>query len=214
MEKPDTSKEKILQASWDEFVDMGYSGARMQRIADKAGVNKAMIYYYFSSKDSLFENLLKTTFEKFFSVIFADNRYEDMSFEQLVREFVDRHIEFLQKNPQIPKVLIRELHSKNPITTKVIRKLFVKLISGIIEQVKIIFNAAIEKGEIRPVDPMQTMWNIAGMNLFFFFLKPVLELLIREMDLEEEQVLQERKQAIVDMILYGLVPRETVKENL
>ena len=214
MDKPDTSKEKILQASWDEFVDMGYSGARMQRIADNAGVNKAMIYYYFSSKDALFESLLKTTFEKFFSVIFADNRYEDMSFEQLIREFVDRHIDFLQKNPQVPKVLIRELHSKNPITTKVIRKLFVRLISGILGQVKTIFNSAMEKGEIRPVDPMQTMWNIAGMNLFFFFLKPVLEMLLQELNLEEEQVLQERKEAIVDLILYGLVPRETIKEDL
>ncbi len=208
MEKHDTSKERIIEASWQEFVDRGYDGARMQRIADNAGVNKAMIYYYFSSKDVLFEQLLKTIFEKFFGNFLEQLYLEDMTLEEILRSFVDKHIDFLQKNPILPKVIIRELHSYNPITSKITKKIFANMILGVIPQVDKKMKSAIAAGEIRNVSSMQTIWSVAGMNLFFFFMKPLLELVIEANELDEVEVLEERKKAIIDLLLYGLLPRD------
>ncbi len=208
MEKHDTSKERIIEASWQEFVDRGYDGARMQRIADNAGVNKAMIYYYFTSKDSLFESLLKSIFEKFFGVFFSEIAFDDLTMEELVRAFVEKHIEFLQKNPQLPKVIIRELHNNNPITGKITRKIFASLILQVFQKVDEKVRVAKDAGEIRDIDAMQTIWSIAGMNLFFFFMKPLLVLVLEAFDLEEDKVLEERKLAIIDLLLYGILPRE------
>ena len=66
MEQSENTREKIIKVAFQVFVEKGYDGARMQEIAEKAGVNKAMIYYYFNSKELLFEKIITETLDSFF----------------------------------------------------------------------------------------------------------------------------------------------------
>ena len=119
MTRPEASdnqtKQKIFRAAVGVFEEKGHAGARMQEIADRAGINKALLHYYFSSKDqlfmSVFQVLLKKMFEKIFS-IFA----EEISFKEKIKKFLDEHIEFMIKNPKLPIFLLNEL-AKNPDLT-------------------------------------------------------------------------------------------------
>lgn len=73
----------------------------MQEIVDKAGINKALLHYYFGSKDqlfmSVFQVLLKKMFERIMTIVTAD-----ITFREKIRQFIDHHIDFLNKNPKLP----------------------------------------------------------------------------------------------------------------
>lgn len=102
------TRQKIFRAAADVFEEKGYTGARMQEIADRAGINKALLHYYFSSKEqlfmSVFQVLLKKMFEKIFSIF-----SEDISFKEKLKKFLDEHIEFMIRNPKLPIFLLNEL---------------------------------------------------------------------------------------------------------
>jgi len=70
--KKDNTRDRILMASKNVFQSKGMAGARMQDIADEAGINKALLHYYFSSKEKLFEVIFKEAFAQFFPKINAN----------------------------------------------------------------------------------------------------------------------------------------------
>jgi len=106
------TQSKIFEAATEVFEEKGYTGARMQEIADRAGINKALLHYYFRTKDQLFmavfHVLLKKMFEKILSIFM-----EEATFKEKMRRFLDEHIEFLIRNPKLPIFLLNEI-SRNP----------------------------------------------------------------------------------------------------
>ena len=119
MQLSETTRDKIMAAAWDVFAEKGYDGARMQEIADRAGANKAMIFYYFSSKDALFEGIIKETFGQMFQAFQGIIAEENIEPVELLPKIVRVHLNMLAANPRLPKVLIREINSGNPVAQKV-----------------------------------------------------------------------------------------------
>ncbi len=207
MDIQDTTREKVITAAREVFVEKGYDGARMHEIAAKAGVNKAMIYYYFNSKDALFESILKESFKRFFVAFFALKNIVDMEIDELIAAFIHAHIDFLAQNPYLPKIIIREIHGSNPVVNKVIHEFFDNEFGNIIHKFEQKIVQASAKGEIRQVDAVQTMWNVAAMNLFYFMMKPILNVFFVNKEIDENELLTKRKQAVTDLVLNGLLPR-------
>lgn len=106
------TKEKIFMAASEIFEEKGYSGARMQEIADRAGINKALLHYYFRSKDQLFKAVFVVLLKKMFAKIISILK-EDLTFKEKIKKFLDEHIEFMIKNPKLPLFLLSEM-SQNP----------------------------------------------------------------------------------------------------
>lgn len=106
------SRERIFTAASEVFEEKGYAAARMQEIAERAGINKALLHYYFATKEQLFKAvfvvLLKKMFEKIISILM-----EDLTFKEKIKKFLDEHIEFMIKNPKLPLFLLNEM-SQNP----------------------------------------------------------------------------------------------------
>lgn len=201
-----TTRDIIIKASLQEFSEYGYAGARMQRIADRANINKAMIYYYFTSKDRLFESILYDTFNEIFKNLSGIVITGQQDFKKNIVRMIQLHNDFLATKPEFPKILMREIHGANPIPHKVIRKVVAGTGRQKLDQFLDLIEQAKKEGSIRDVDSLQTLWNIVGMNLFFFIVKPVLEI-IWEDSLEHPDILAKRKEAIIDLVLYGLSPR-------
>jgi len=91
IKKDATTEEKIVEAARTIFIKKGLSGARMQEIADEAGINKAMLHYYFRSKDMLFEMIFRQSAQKLFAklnIIFDS----DMSLFEKIEKFVGDYI--------------------------------------------------------------------------------------------------------------------------
>jgi len=102
------TREKIFNAATTIFEEKGYAAARMQEIADQAGINKALLHYYFRSKDQLFravfQPLLIRMFEKMFKIFMLD-----ISFKEKIERYYNEHISFLMKNPRLPLFLLNEI---------------------------------------------------------------------------------------------------------
>ena len=203
----ETTREKIKAAALEEFVERGYDGARMQEIANRAGANKAMIHYYFQSKDVLFEAILRETFEEIFQLYSQIWSVEDQAPEEVIAKTVRAHIQFLSEHLYLPRIIVRELNSNNPIVEKVMHDLFQQIGNNNILQAVDTLAAGIKAGKLRKVDPKQTIWNIIGLNLFFFIAKPLLKAIWQEEFIDEEKLLARREKAIIDLLLYGLLPR-------
>jgi TetR/AcrR family transcriptional regulator len=200
------TRERIKAAAVEVFIEKGLDGARMQAIADRAGANKAMIYYYFHSKEALFEAVIRETFEELF-VLFSEIKLEGKSDPiNVIPQIVHIHMKFLADHPYIPKIMVRELHSGNGIAEKVLREVFMKMKQGRFPDFFKSFEAGVKAGKIRKVDPFQTIWNIVALNIFYFVARPFLQAGWPELfeGRSEEQILKSREKAVADFILHAL----------
>ncbi len=102
------ARERIFDAAAQVFEEKGYSGARMQEIADRAGMNKALLHYYFRSKAELFRAVFEVLQQKMFEKTLAILG-QDISFIEKVEKFLDEHTEFIIKNPRLPLFLLNEM---------------------------------------------------------------------------------------------------------
>ena len=102
------TEERIFDAATDVFLDKGMDGARMQDIANHANINKALLHYYYRTKDKLFEAVFEKIAAKVFSK-FAPVFNENLSLEDKIRFFFNEHISFLQKNPRLPAFILNEI---------------------------------------------------------------------------------------------------------
>ena len=110
--KVDSTEERILEAAKKVFIRKGMYGARMQEIADEAGINKALLHYYFRSKNKLFEAIFQEAFHEFVPNAFGILK-SDMPFEEKIRLFVSNYIDLISTNPFLPIFIINEIN-QNP----------------------------------------------------------------------------------------------------
>src|SRR5580698_7184188 len=108
MKEKDNSEEKILTAAKKIFLLKGMDGARMQDIADEAKINKALLHYYFRSKEMLFEKIFKEALEKLFPKI-LDIWKSDVSLFQKIENFCVKYIDMMQQNPYLPLFVLNEV---------------------------------------------------------------------------------------------------------
>ena len=104
-----STREKIKAAAGEVFVKKGYAAARMQEIANLAGANKAMIYYYFSSKEALFEAILREAFQELVIHLADLLELRETDPRRLIKRLVHVHFRFLLDHPQLPGLVAREL---------------------------------------------------------------------------------------------------------
>lgn len=107
-EKDASTEEKILEAAKTVFMKYGLYGARMQDIADTAGINKALLHYYFRSKEKLFDKIFESALERYFAnmEVWTD---ETLSLKQKLFKFIDSIIDFYAEYPQMSTFIIKEI---------------------------------------------------------------------------------------------------------
>ena len=196
------SRERILRAALAEFHDRGVAGARVDRIAAEAGVNKALIYYYYSSKQNLYEEAIRDYLGDVLSaIVFRIDDAED--FESTFRSIAEQYRDLLVSEPQVPRMLLRELADPNsalvPRLARMIRE------SGIPGRLQQRLAKAMDAGAIREFDPRQLVTSFITMNLGYYLMAPLLNRVL-EID-NYEQFVIERKDSIVDLFLNGVKAR-------
>jgi AcrR family transcriptional regulator len=207
------TKEKIISAAIEVFAEKGKHGARMEQIAVKAKVNKAMLYYYYSSKDNLFHEVLKTITQKIFhhvfSIVSLAIAYDESPIDK-VKRIVSAHFEAFSQNSNFSKIALQALANEPHELQSAIRTLKGNL-GGTgrapIEIFLSIFEEGVSRKELRDIDPKQVLISIIGMNLVYFIAKPVAEALLN-LNVEDDQAfLRERKESIIDLVLHGIIQK-------
>ena len=205
-----TQKEQqILHIAMQVFVEKGWHGARMQEIADRAGVNKAMLHYYFRSKERLYTAILEKLFVEFLNSI-GDSFTPGQSFAETLQIFLDRFHDRLQKNPTLPLFIARELseggNKARRIISKVLQQNQLRTPQIMLNELKL----AQQRGEIVSLEqPVQFILTLIGACVYFFLARPIAEPLFPEIDFNAPEFLEQRKKMIFEHLYYGLKKRET-----
>jgi TetR/AcrR family transcriptional regulator len=200
MNSQETDTEQlILEAAKNVFFKKGYDGARMQEIANEAGINKALLHYYFRSKDKLFEAIFLNAFQQFIPRL-IENMNADISFENKIELFVENYLNILIKIPQLPSFVLTEIN-RNP---ERIAEMFGKI--GIVPSFILKgFQNEVDKGNIRAIDPKQLLANIVALCVFPFAARPLLQIVLTENDISKYDIfLEERKKEVSRFIINSI----------
>lgn len=206
MDKPDQDKsesteQRIFDAAHELFTQKGLDGAKMQDIADRAGINKALLHYYYRSKEKLYEAVTKVVLGKAMPSMRLILEGELPLFEKIDR-FVETYVGVIRRNPFIPLFIISEIN-KHP------ERFFQQVLPADLPKPHIFFQQikeAVEKGEIRPVDPRHLVMNMISMCVFPFIARPMLQMLMGLSTQEADVLMDERKNEIKSFIFNALRP--------
>ena len=198
----DNTEEKILTAATDVFLKKGMEGARMQEIADEAGINKALLHYYFRSKDKLFDaifsKIVAFAFPKIGQVL-----QSDLPFKTKVEQVVDTYLDLLLKHPYLPAFILKEINRDSTVFFKLVLKhgFNRKPIFDVITQ-------AMDRGEIIRMKPEHLVVNVIGLCVFPFAAKPVISFVAFDQDKKATQAfMEERKEEVKQFVLRAIEPK-------
>ena len=194
------TEEKIFEAATDVFVEKGLDGARMQDIATHAGINKALLHYYFRTKDKLFEKVFEKIAGKMLSK-FAPVFDENLSLEDKIRFFIKTHIEFMHDNPALPAFVLNEVN-RNPARIKKLLNTvdFPKLWKTLYGQ----HQNELIKYNLTEENFPQVMTTIASMSVFPFAARGILEAIFQKMGIDFEEYIEERKTFAAEFVIKGI----------
>jgi TetR/AcrR family transcriptional regulator len=193
------SKGKILEAATTEFAQYGLAGARIDRIAESAGINKAMIYYHFHSKENLYQAIINQQISSVAEKL-AEHFADGVSLEEALLLASEQHHNLLAPNSRFRAIFLHEIaagagHLKQALLRIVTQRGLPRTIFGMLEDGK-------REGRFRDVDSRQVMLAFIGMNFFYLLAAPVANM-IWEID-NEEEFRQKRPAALVDLFLHGV----------
>jgi len=193
------TENQILEAAKKVFLEKGMTGARMQEIADAAGINKSLLHYYYRSKDKLFLAVFRFAVLQFLPGI-QEMITSDIHFEEKIRRFVHRYIDILLENPFVPMFIIQEIQ-RDP------DRLFNAFVEAGIKPDEILsqFNEAIENDEIRNIDPRDLVVNLLSLCIFPVAAQPVMQRLITDNNSDVyREFIEKRKETVPEFILNAI----------
>jgi TetR/AcrR family transcriptional regulator len=204
-----TKEEIILNAACDVFIEKGLSGARTQEIADRAGINKTLLHYYFRTKENIFARILQSVFSSF--LVEIDSAISDEApFPVALRTFIDSFVDYIAARPRVPLFIMQELSRGGKIVREVI--------SATLERVNLpnrmvrLITKGIEEGNLEPVDPTQTVVTVLGACIYYFVAEPIIGAVLSKiqpgMVLDRERFIAQRKEEIFKVLYYGLKKRD------
>lgn len=197
VDKVEDTQQTILKAAVEVFREKGRDGAKMQEIANRAGINKAMLHYYFRNKELLFEEVFRLTVVDFFSRI-NDILNSQEKLQIKINRICQVYISMAMQTPYLPVFILSEMN-RNP------EELFKKMFSthqsrpnflGFAKQIE----EEVHKGNILPIHPMQLIANILSLCVFPVVSRPMMQFVGEVSDAEFEHLMEERKQLVPQLI--------------
>lgn len=203
-ERDKQTEEKIFESATEVFIEKGMDGARMQDIANHAGINKSLLHYYYRTKEHLFnavfEMIAGQMFRKFSPIL-----DENLSLEEKIRFFFREHISFMQQNPRLPSFVLNEFHRNPERIKKLIRNIDIGKLWATIESQH---REEFKKYNITHETIPQVMTTIASMSVFPFAAKPIIEGLMEKMGYSFDNYIEFRKEYAADFVIKAIKKEE------
>ncbi len=189
---------RILAAAERIFAERGLAGARTEEIARAAQVNKALLYYYFESKERLYRFVLESLFSQLRASIEPAAGQASLPRQQLLA-YVNGYFDFVWSHPNYPRLVQREMMDRGGHLQWIVRSYFRPLH----RRLSATINAGIRSGDFRRVDAGHTVLTIIAMTVFYFAAAPVLSE-IWGRDALQPRAVASRRKAILNFLEHGL----------
>jgi AcrR family transcriptional regulator len=201
------TEDRILDAARRVFTRSGTAGARMQEIAAEAGVNSALLYYYFRSKDELADRIFVEAAGRMVAAL-APLGNPRAELDELIRHFVHGYIDTVRQFPFVPGYVVAEMHQHpgrmQARMARVLGTLPSALNQTVLARIGELIDAGVRAGTVRPLTPRQVMLNILALTVMPFVMRPLLKPVFAMNESEFEDFLDERKRELPEFILRGL----------
>ncbi|HEX6575287.1 MAG TPA: TetR family transcriptional regulator [Gemmatimonadaceae bacterium] len=209
MIKDGDTEQKILQAARAVFVRRGTSGARMQEIAEEAGVNQALLHYYFRSKEKLSEAVFSETAGRMFPAIIGILG-NDASIEEKVDQIVATYIENMSRSPFLPGYILSELHHHPERIPKLIGglagKSFSAALAPVLDKLDKQIASEARKRKLRRISAQQFLTNLLSLCVFPFAARPMLSAAFGFDEAEFARFIAARRKELPQFIMNALRP--------
>lgn len=200
--QPEESRAAILQAAAREFAAHGVAGARTDAIAREAHVNKALLYYYFKDKETLYGAVLDSAFAGLKTAVFRVLDSELPPREKIIA-YAGAYFDHIASNPLYPRLMQREMMRAREGHSPHIDKIIKQYIQPIFVRVSEVMRDGINQGEFRPVNPAHFVPSIIAMIVFYFSSAPMMQRIVGFNPLAPERI-AERRAAVLDFISAAL----------
>ena len=190
------SEERIKAAARKVFHQKGYAATRTRDIAEEAGINHAMVNYYFRSKEKLFGIVMTETMGQFFKGVGVILNDESTSLEKKIEQVVANYIDLLLEEPDLPTFIFNEVRP-NPqffVEQSPIREVLTN--SALTRQ----YAEAVARGEISEPNLIQAILNVIGLVIFPFVAKPILSAITNLPEEQYKALMLQRKEQIPQWI--------------
>src|SRR6266700_708438 len=209
--QPEESRAAILKAAAHEFAEHGIAGARTDAIAREARVNKALLYYYFKDKETLYGAVLDDAFSGLKATVFRvlDG---DLPPRQKMLAYVGAYFDFVASNQMYPRLMQREMMRAREGQSEHIDKIIKNYIRPIFGRVGELMQKGIADGEFRPVNPAHFVPSMVAMIVFYFSSAPMMQKIVGFNPLAPERI-AERRAAVLDFISAALFCTGRSRQN-
>ena len=194
---------KIIKVAVELFLEKGKEGTKTWEIAEKAGINKALLHYYFRSKDNLYKCVLEKELSKFFMSL-SNSFPEEENFEIYLKKLISLYVHNLAKNPQITRFMIWEIGKKESLIEKHLKKMFLQNENSPFMKVRTRIEDAQEKGLFRKISPDHLIISIIGLCVFPFIGEKVIGILFPDLEIRSEDFIIKRSEEIFQLVWNGI----------
>lgn len=194
-----TTEELILEAAQAVFLEKGLAGARMQEIADRAGINKALLHYYFRSKEKLSELIINRAVGALLPRMVAALETEADLFEK-IRRLAGEYVTFVSKNSFLPLFIVNEVN-RNP---QFFFKMAVQHEKPHLDKFRQQVEEAVTQGRIRPISSAQLLMNMMSMVIFPFLGKPIFAVALGLSEEEYGQEMERRRTEVAEFVIRAI----------
>ena len=196
--RAEVTRNRILEVAEIEFSEKGFYGSRVDEIANKAGVNKALIYKYFGSKEELYETIFSIVYERFSKLERQLISVEGLDFKSRMRRFVELDFLFLKENPTYVRMLMWEnLNNAKYYKEKRLgntKSVILEGLDQLLDDAKKEFNVPEE------VTAKQILLTIYGCGFNYFSNSATMMGFLGD-DMMDDSILKERIDSVVNMIM-------------
>lgn len=205
MQQEMDAKQRILSAARQVFAAKGKAGARMQEIADLAKANKAMIHYYYTNKDSLYEASLDAAISEVFGEM-ARVAATEAGPEEKVSQLIDAYVEFYVYRQDLSRLLLREIIGGG----ETLKEIVSRYKKNVFDQQPDIFPAqviqqGVDAGVFRPLNAYHTFMSLMGMTIVYALARPIIDVMLEVKSAQLTAFLEERRHQITDLLMNGLL---------
>ena len=194
-----TTEELILEAAQAVFLEKGLAGARMQEIADRAGINKALLHYYFRSKEKLSELIINRAVGALLPRMVAALETEADLFEK-IRRLAGEYVTFISQNSFLPLFIVNEVN-RNP---QFFFKMAVQHQKPHLDKFRQQVEEAVAQGRIRPISSAQLLMNLMSLVIFPFLGKPIFAVALGLSEEDYRQEMQRRRTEVAEFVIRAI----------
>ena len=205
-EEDEGTEQRILEAADAVFTRRGTDGARMQEIAEEAGVNKALLHYYYRTKDALAEAVFRHAATRFMPAV-VDVMASDLELEEKVSQVVDRYLDQLSRRPYLPGYLISEITHHPDRIPKVFEAIAGNTIRRrVLAKLAVQIDERVAAGTMAPIDPRQFLVNLIALCVFPFAARPMLLVVLGMNPKAFDRFIEDRRRELPGFIMRAMRP--------